>query len=44
MIVLGLTDDQAETLVNVLEDWTLMTDGDSEIDVIIDVIKEKLYE
>lgn len=42
MIILGLTKIQAQLLIDVLEDWTEMTDKDLEIDAIINSLKEKI--
>lgn len=42
MIILGLTKIQAQLLIDVLEDWTEMTDEDLEIDAIINSLKEKI--
>ena len=42
MIILGLTKIQTQSLIDALEDWTEMTDGDFEIDAIIDSLKEKI--
>ena len=42
MIILGLTKIQAQSLIDALEDWIEMTDGDLEIDAIIDSLKEKI--
>lgn len=44
MVILGLTTDQAGLVINVLEDWTLMTDGNPEIDAIINYLKERIEE
>lgn len=44
MVILGLTTDQANLVINVLEDWTLMTDGNPEIDTIINYLKERIEE
>lgn len=42
MILLGLTDRQANILIEFIDDYKYLTDGDIDLEIISDALKEKL--